>query len=81
MPDQHGLHISANEHMLQYTCSVHCTHQLNSASNQWLDLCDSHKDIFEQPGQPQERVIKHKIELLDLTLPIKHHRQYKMSQS
>ena len=56
-------------------------HDTNTTTR-WNKLCDEYQDIFTEPqGIPPDRPIKHKIELLDPAQPIKHHRQYRMSQS
>ena len=63
------------------------THSDNTASrggnagkaSHWDDLCRKYSDLFEAPGFPVERQIKHRIDLLNPNLPVKHHRQYRMS--
>lgn len=45
----------------------------------WIDLCARYKDVFEAPGMPVDRSIKHRIDLLNPNAPIKYHRQYRMS--
>ena len=37
-------------------------------------LCDEFADVFEAPSCPPDHAIKHRIELLDPSKPIPHHR-------
>ena len=46
----------------------------------WEGICDTFEDVFGTPGAPQERAIKHRIDLVDPKQPVHHHRQYRMSQ-
>ena len=48
-------------------------------ASHWDDLCHEYSDLFEAPGFPVEYQIKYHIDLLNLNLPVKHHRQYHMS--
>ena len=45
-------------------------------ASRWDDLCCEYSALFEAPGFPVERQIKHCIDLLNPNLPVKHHRQY-----
>ena len=42
-------------------------------------VCDQFSDVFGPPGEPKERAIKHRIDLVDPKQPVYHHRQYRMS--
>ena len=46
----------------------------------WKKFCSEYKDLFEEPGTPVERDIKHQIDLLNPDAPVKYHKQYRMSQ-
>ena len=64
--------------------SANPTHSDNTTSSggnsgkafHWDDLCCKYSDLFEAPGFPVECQIKHHIDLLNPTLPVKHYRQY-----
>ena len=44
----------------------------------WIELCAEYKDLFEEPGTPVERDIKHQIDLLNLDAPVKYHKKYRL---
>ena len=48
-------------------------------ASRWDRLCSEYSDLFTTPGFPVDRKIKHRIDLLNPNLPVKHHRQYRMS--
>ena len=43
-------------------------------ASHWDDLFREYSDLFEAPGFPVKRQIKHHIDLLNPNLPVKHHR-------
>ena len=45
----------------------------------WKAIVKEHSHVFSEPGQPRERSIKHRIDLLNESKSIPHHRQYRMS--
>ena len=63
------------------------THSDNTISNagnadqasHWDNLSCEYSDLFEAPGFPVEQKIKHCIDFLKLSLPVKHHKQCRMS--
>ena len=44
------------------------------------ELVNKYADVFSKPGKPVARDIKHKIDLLDPSKAIPHHRQQRMSE-
>ena len=40
----------------------------------WIKLCTEYKDLYGEPGNPVEQVIKHQIDLLNPNAPVKHHK-------
>ena len=61
--------------------SAHATCCTQTVDARWQQLCSRNADVFEEPATPKSREIKHRIDLLNPDAPIKHHVQYRMSQS
>ena len=63
---------------------THSDNTISSGGNvgqasHWDDLCCEYSDLFEALGFPVECQIKHRIDLLNPNLLVKHHRQYRIS--
>ena len=46
----------------------------------WIKLCAECMDLFQKPGTPFERDIKHQIDWLNPDAPVKYYKQYRKSQ-
>ena len=47
----------------------------------WGTVCDEFLDVFEDPTVPQDRPIKHRINLVDPKQPPHYHRQYRLLEA
>ena len=48
--------------------------------SEWEKLLDEYADVFDPPGEPVEREIDHRIDLVDPNAPPPRSRLYRMSE-